>query len=84
MAKIKTSEAGGPYSINIENGKEKIKLENILLGEVWLCSGQSNMEMPMLGFPYQPVNGSAEALFYAGNQNFRLFAVKKAPMSTPQ
>lgn len=84
ITKVKTSEAGGPYTINIESGKEKIKLDNILLGEVWLCSGQSNMEMPILGFPYQPINGSAEALLQADNQNLRLFTVKKAPMPTPQ
>ena len=64
--------------------KEKIQLENILLGEVWLCSGQSNMEMPVLGFPYQPVNGMSEALLNADNANIRLFTVKKAPMPTPQ
>ncbi len=84
MVKVKTGEAGGPYIISIESGKEKIKLENILLGEVWLCSGQSNMEMPMMGFPYQPVIGSAEALFDANNQNLRLFTVKKSATASPQ
>lgn len=84
ITKVKTSEAGGPYTISIESKKEKIQLENILLGEVWLCSGQSNMEMPVLGFPYQPIIGSAEALLQADNQNLRLFTVKKAPMATPQ
>ena len=84
MTKLKTTEAGGPYTIKIEMGKEKIELNNILLGEVWLCSGQSNMEMPVLGFPYQPVLGSNDALLDADNPNLRLFTVKKAPMSTPQ
>jgi sialate O-acetylesterase len=81
---VKTTEAGGPYKIEIQSGKEKIQLQNILLGEVWLCSGQSNMEMPVLGFPYQPVLGSNDALLDADNPNLRLFTVKKAPMSTPQ
>ena len=40
---ITTTNAGGPYTIDIE-GKNKIKLTNVLLGEVWVCSGQSNME----------------------------------------
>jgi len=84
VAKVKTTEAGGPYTVSIESGKEKIKLENILLGEVWLCSGQSNMEMPVIGFPYQPIIGSAETLLQADNQNLRLFTVQKTPMSTPQ
>ena len=44
---INTIEAGGPYSITVSDGTEKKFLKNILLGEVWLCSGQSNMEMPL-------------------------------------
>jgi len=42
MVKLKTPVAGGPYTIKI-SGKNKIVLEDILIGEVWLCSGQSNM-----------------------------------------
>jgi sialate O-acetylesterase len=42
------------------------------------------MQMPMLGFDYQPVIGSGDALLNADNQNLRLFTVKKAPMNTPQ
>lgn len=42
-------EAGGPYEMEIEskNGEEKILLHDILIGEVWICSGQSNMQLPM-------------------------------------
>lgn len=55
--KISTPVAGGPYSISISDGEE-IVLNNVLIGEVWFCSGQSNMEMPMRGFDRQPVAGS--------------------------
>ncbi len=50
MVKVRTREAGGPYKIKIR-GKNTIRLENILFGEVWLCSGQSNMDFTinMLG-----------------------------------
>lgn len=48
-AKIKTPAAGGPYTITLKSlarfGGNTITLENILIGEVWICSGQSNMEM---------------------------------------
>ncbi|CCY37273.1 putative sialic acid-specific acetylesterase [Tannerella sp. CAG:118] len=54
---ISTPVAGGPYEIMIDDG-ECLVLRNILIGEVWLCSGQSNMEVPMRGFPYQPVLNS--------------------------
>ena len=44
---IKTPKAGGPHRITIK-GKNTIKLDNVLTGEVWIGSGQSNMEMPLL------------------------------------
>ena len=84
LVKIKTTQAGGPYSINITSGKEKVLLENILLGEVWLCSGQSNMEMPVAGYGDQPVNGSTDAILTAANNNIRLFTVAKLSIATPQ
>lgn len=46
QVKLSTPCAGGPYSIKITDDTE-FTLDNILLGEVWLCSGQSNMEMPV-------------------------------------
>ena len=46
---VATPKAGGPYSITISDGKT-VRLNNILIGEVWLCSGQSNMEMPIAGW----------------------------------
>lgn len=81
--KVKTTEAGGPYIILIKTAKEKVLLENIMLGEVWLCSGQSNMDMTIEGYPYQPIIGSNEALMHCKNSNIRLFTVKKAPSSVP-
>jgi sialate O-acetylesterase len=82
LAKIKTTKAGGPYTITIAAKKEKIELTNILLGEVWLCSGQSNMEMPIMGFTDQPILGSNDALLEADNDNIRLFTVKRASLPT--
>ena len=55
LLKINTPDAGGPFEISISDG-EAIILKNILIGEVWFCSGQSNMEMPMRGFDRQPLN----------------------------
>ena len=41
--------AGGPYQLTVQ-GKNKLIIQNILVGEVWICSGQSNMEMPVAGW----------------------------------
>ncbi len=74
--KVATPIAGGPYQISISDGKILV-LKNILIGEVWVCSGQSNMEMPMKGFTNQPVLGSAEAIAFSENPQIRLFTVKR-------
>ncbi len=47
--KIVTPAAGGPYMITFNDG-DILTLRNVLIGEVWVCSGQSNMEMPVKGF----------------------------------
>lgn len=57
LLKVSTPTAGGPYEITFNDG-EPLILKNILIGEVWFCSGQSNMEMPMNGFDRQPVQGT--------------------------
>ena len=54
-----------------------------MIGEVWLCSGQSNMEMPVKGFNNQPINGSAEAILNSRNSQIRLFTVKRATSLEP-
>ena len=58
---VPTPSAGGPYEITFSDG-ETLKLNNVLIGEVWLCSGQSNMEMPMRGFDRQPTAGCTDVI----------------------
>jgi sialate O-acetylesterase len=76
---IQTPEAGGPHSIRIKAGNE-IVLEDVLIGEVWLCSGQSNMEWSgELG-----VRQSREEAPGATNNLIRFFHVPKATAEAPQ
>jgi len=49
LVKLDMEKAGGPYLLVI-SGKNTIKFSNVLVGEVWICSGQSNMEMPIEGW----------------------------------
>lgn len=80
---IVTSDAGGPYNITITDG-DKVVLDNILLGEVWICSGQSNMEMMVHGFMHQPVEGGLEAILDAPNHpDMRFFTVERASLDSP-
>ena len=81
--RIATPEAGGPYSLEISDG-EAVVLNDILIGEVWFCSGQSNMEMPVRGFDNQPVEGSAEAILGARPERpIRMCTVQKNTSCSP-
>jgi sialate O-acetylesterase len=55
-----------------------------MIGEVWICSGQSNMEMQMKGFKQQPVEGTTEELLRCRDQLLRLFTVKRHASLTPE
>ncbi len=63
------------YEIDFSSG-ERLKLSNVLIGEVWLCGGQSNMGMPMKGGYNQGVEGSLQAIISSKNPNLRYFGVK--------
>jgi sialate O-acetylesterase len=77
--KIKTPMAGGPYTITIKAGNA-IVLNDVMIGEVWVCSGQSNMEMnEQWGLP------DVKAAFpTCANNQIRFFHVAKATAAYPQ
>ncbi|OIV43785.1 sialate O-acetylesterase [Flavobacterium johnsoniae] len=77
--KIKTPEAGGPFTISIK-GYNEVILKNILIGEVWLCSGQSNMEMSASW----GIDNGDEEVKNAANPNIRFFTVSKSTALNPQ
>ena len=74
--KLQTPEAGGPYTVVI-NGSEKITLNNVLIGEVWLCSGQSNMWMPLKGYTNSGISGSNETVLNSKNDQIRFFSTER-------
>lgn len=80
---VPTPKAGGPYSIVFRDG-ESVVLNNVMIGEVWICSGQSNMEMPMKGYKAQPVEGAMEELLSCEDDGFRLFYAKRIASLEPQ
>ncbi len=83
MVSVKTPKAGGPYEIKISDGA-MVRLRNIFIGEVWLCSGQSNMEMHTRGFNNQPVTGSLDVIAHARKEiPIRLFTVERNVSKTP-
>lgn len=74
---VATTNSKVPQTISLKSKTSDITLQNILFGEVWLCSGQSNMEMPLKGFNGQPTFGAAQAIMHANNPNLRLFSVER-------
>ncbi len=79
LTKLKTSTAGGPFEINLQVGDSLIIYKNVLIGEVWLCSGQSNMEMPLQGWPPNDlILNSEEEIKKADYPEIRFFTVSRA------
>jgi sialate O-acetylesterase len=82
MVKVKTPAASyQPLSITFNDG-EPLTLNNILAGEVWVCAGQSNMEMPVKGFGNCPVEGYNEAVVTANDYRGVHFVKIPSVMST--
>lgn len=77
---IETAEAGGPYELKVYTPSEMIVLDNVLLGEVWLCSGQSNMEWSA---NYGIVDKEKEVA-NADCPDLRIFHMPKRGALTPQ
>ncbi len=81
---IPTPEAGGPYTISITGRDTSLTINNVLIGEVWFCSGQSNMEMPIAGWPpVDTVMHSAETIANASVPEMRLFIVQRKVSGEP-
>lgn len=81
--KIQTPGAGGPYKITFDDG-EKLELNDVLIGEVWLCSGQSNMQMPVSGFANEPTLNSLNLLMESEEDGVRLFKIERTWANTPR
>ena len=70
--------AGGPYTLTITDGEETVTSKNILVGDVWVCSGQSNM-----GFRIENDIRGAEAIANANNNQFRLMQINRRTSNDP-
>jgi sialate O-acetylesterase len=80
---VNTVGAGGPYEITLSDG-DTITLANVMLGEVWLCSGQSNMEMPVKGYRNQPTTDANRHILRSRNSNIRCITAPRAAAVAPQ
>lgn len=76
MVKVSTPCYGGPYALII-NGKNTVYINNVMIGEVWFASGQSNMEMTMSGFPYGTILNGPEDIANSTNNDIRIFMASR-------
>ena len=75
---IPTLEAGGPFEVSVITADTTIVLKDILIGEVWLASGQSNMQMPVKGWPpNDPIKNTEEEIANANYPEVRMFNVAR-------
>jgi len=73
---------GGPYELTITAASNTINYKNVMVGDVWVCSGQSNMEFPVSGWSH--VNNYQYEIDHAAYPNIRLFTVEKDISGRPE
>lgn len=76
-------EAGGPYVLKISDGQTTIRREDILVGDVWVASGQSNMEIPIQGWANYPVKDSASEIAASDHPEIRIARVARTSSAYP-
>ncbi|PZR26350.1 MAG: hypothetical protein DI535_14615 [Citrobacter freundii] len=78
---LSAESAGGPYTLNVK-GKNALAVNDVLIGEVWICSGQSNMEMPIGSWGF--IQNYQEEIAEANYPMIRQFAVPKTISLEPK
>jgi sialate O-acetylesterase len=79
LATLAPLKAGGPATFKVAGAGNTIELKDVLVGEVWICSGQSNMEWSL-----NATRDPKDVIARAANPNIRLFDVPKTPKPAPQ
>ena len=77
IVKLQPLQAGGPFTATVQSNSSTIQLKNVMVGEVWVCSGQSNMELPE-----SAANDYSQALDEA-NPSIRMFTVSQTAVDEP-
>lgn len=81
---LSTPAAGGPFELNISTKDTMISVNDVMIGEVWLASGQSNMEMPLKGWPPNDlIKNSAEEISNARYPAIRMLTVQRNLTANP-
>ncbi|MCB0270910.1 MAG: sialate O-acetylesterase, partial [Calditrichaeota bacterium] len=74
--------SGGPFALDVSTARQSLRFEDILISEVWVCSGQSNMNMPLAS--WGRIDHFEREIREANYPEIRLFTVEKAMAAIPQ
>jgi len=83
LLKILTPKAGKVHKISIDTNTDLIHITNVLMGEIWIASGQSNMQMNLNGYNNEPIIGANDAIANSKNSQIRFFTVERNTSKTP-
>ncbi len=82
---LPTPSYGGPYTVTASDRDGDLSLSDVLIGDVWVCGGQSNMEMPVKGFAGQPACNTSDLIAKTNpSQQLRLFNQPRDWSTTPK
>lgn len=82
---LKPERAGGPYLLTVDGGAAEgvVRVQDVMLGDVWFASGQSNMEFPLKGFDDGPLKNGAAEIAAAINPRIRLLRIEHKASTIP-
>lgn len=72
------------YNLTVSSGNQRVRIDDVLIGEVWLASGQSNMEMPLRGFYNCPTEGANAVMAQPASDAVRMYNVERKRTYEPQ
>lgn len=83
IVSFKTPKSGKSHKINVKSDDQRVVISNILMGEVWVASGQSNMQMNLNGYRNESVFGANDAIANSYNSEIRFFTVERNVSNIP-
>ena len=81
---LKRHAAGGPYAMQVQGNGAPVSINDLMVGELWIASGQSNMEFPLAGFNNAPMNDSAREIAAANHPELRLLVAPRVGADFPK
>ena len=83
LLKVKTPKSGKSHQVSFQSNSKRVVISNILMGEVWVASGQSNMQMNLDGYRNEPVFGANDAIYGTGRYGTATYGSTSPTINAP-